>query len=94
MCLLPEILKGMRSHGGPEPGLSSHALPTSLGPANHAIQSTLLQVLNPKTLVGSQLTPPVGLAKDWMWGRGNLRAALTEALGEEGRHCSAAPHID
>lgn len=67
---------------------------TELGPANHDKQSTLLQVLNPKTLVGSQLTPPVGLAKDWMWGRGSLRAALTEALGEEGRHCSAAPHID
>lgn len=43
-----------------------------------------MQVLSPKTLVGSQLQPPVGLAKDWMWGQSNLRAALTQILGETG----------
>ena len=44
----------------------------------------MTQVLSPKTLVGSQLPPPVGLAKDWMWGQSNLQAALAQVVGDEG----------
>ena len=51
----------------------------------------LKQVLSPKTLVGSQLEPPVGLAKDWMWGQSNLRAALVQVLGKEGTSLATAP---
>jgi len=43
-----------------------------------------VQVLNPKTLVGAQLVPPVGLAEEWMWGGGSLEAALEATLGKDG----------
>lgn len=46
------------------------------------IDSSVCEVLSPKTLVGTQLDPPVGLAKDWMWGQGTLRTALDQVLGE------------
>ena len=57
----------------------------------NGLQCSMKQVLSPKTLVGSQLEPPVGLAKDWMWGQGNLRAALAQVLGDEGAPPAAQP---
>ena len=42
------------------------------------------QVLKPTTLVGSELPPPVGPAKNWMWNGNTVHHGLTTMLGAEG----------
>lgn len=39
------------------------------------------QVLNPKTLIGAQLTPPTGVAAEWMWGSTSLDSTLQIVFG-------------
>ncbi len=43
-----------------------------------------LQVLKPSTLVGTELKPPVGHAKDWMWNGDTVVHMLTRLLGPAG----------
>ena len=43
-----------------------------------------LQVLKPSTLVGTELKPPVGHAKDWMWNGDTVVHTLTRLLGPAG----------
>ena len=42
------------------------------------------QVLRPTTLVGTELKPPVGHAKDWMWNGDTVVQTLTRLLGPAG----------
>ena len=48
-------------------------------------------MLKPSTLVGSELAPPVGQAKDWMWNGNTVVQFLTSMLGAEGC-CPLALH--
>ena len=43
-----------------------------------------MQVLRPSTLVGTELKPPVGHAKDWMWNGDTVVHTLTRLLGPAG----------
>ena len=48
-----------------------------------------MQVLKPTTLVGTELKPPVGHAKDWMWNGDTVVHTLTRLLGPAGVMLSA-----
>ncbi len=48
-----------------------------------------LQVLKPSTLVGTELKPPVGHAKDWMWNGDTVVHTLTRLLGPAGARVQA-----
>ena len=41
-------------------------------------------MLKPSTLVGSELKPPVGPAKDWMWNGDTVVHSLMRLLGPDG----------
>mmetsp|Transcript_8470 Transcript_8470/g.25390 ORF Transcript_8470/g.25390 Transcript_8470/m.25390 type:complete len:205 (+) Transcript_8470:137-751(+) len=55
------------------------------------IDPAVCEILNPKLLVGAQLSPPVGNAEDWMWGGRSLQSALEATLG---RHASEITTAD
>ena len=76
---------------------SRWVLPNKHAPPGMNVQPQL-QVLKPTTLVGTELKPPVGHAKDWMWNGDTVVHTLTRLLGPAGatllpteRHKAVSP---
>lgn len=60
-------------------------------PLSHLqVDRAVCEVLDPKILVGAQLSPPTGIAADWMWGSGSLDSTLQAMFGSEASQISIA----